>query len=296
MAYAFVPSYFDYGPRNATIKPLTINVHMAEGGGTVGFLARKNPNGVSVHYVIEYGGRIVQMLHESHVNGSINPRDIRTTDDPPYTFRGETIVYGATAAKRCLGIWWEDPNRATIGIEIEGFAKDGPNVVQAAALEVLVADIRTRQPGAPLVGHRDFADYKACPGKRIDWAALGGHARIGEQPEEPMIDGHPMAGGDGTVTLKEGRGLFDLVTGGAINPTDRVKTSYCRFHLAKPDGGDPKRQDGYLVRHSNRAYLAFEDAVDFVPATPSAPAPGPHSHNVSVDVDGQTIEGSVTFA
>ena len=113
MAYSFVPSYFDYGPRNAAIKPLTINVHMAEGGGTVGFLSRKNPNGVSVHYVIEYSGRIVQMLHESHVNGSINPRDIRTTDDPPYNFRGEWITYGVTAAKKALGQWWDDPNRAT---------------------------------------------------------------------------------------------------------------------------------------------------------------------------------------
>jgi hypothetical protein len=274
------------------IKPLTINVHMAEGGGTVGFLAKKNPNGVSVHYVIEGGGRVVQMLHESHVNGSINPRDIRTTDDPPYTFRGATVTYGATAAKRCLGIWWEDPNRATIGIEIEGFAKDGPNAVQAAALVRLVNDIRTRQPGAPLIGHRDLADYKACPGKRIDWAALGGHASAPAE-DEVMLDGWPLPGGDGTVTLKEGRGLFHPFTGQTINPEDRVKTSVCRWHLAEPDNGDPDRQEGYLVRHQNKPWIAFYKACDFEPAVPTT---GPHSHSVTTTVDGQTVEGTVTYS
>jgi hypothetical protein len=264
---------------------------MAEGGGTVGYLAKANPNKVSVHYVIEYSGRIVQMLREDHVNGTINPRDIRTTNDPPYTFNGETIVYGVTAAKAALGIWWSDPNRATIGIEIEGFAKDGPNAKQAASLVKLIADIRSRHPGAHNLGHRDFADYKACPGKRIDWPALGGHGAPSE--DEQMIPGHPMPGGDGTVTLKEGRGLFHPFTGETINPSDRVKTSYCKWHLIEPDNGDPNRQNGYLVRHANQPWIAFEDAVDFVPA--SAPAPGPHSHNVSVDVDGQTVEGTVTY-
>jgi hypothetical protein len=290
MAYPFVLSYFDYGSRGQT-PVLGVVVHMAEGGGTVGYLSRQNPNGVSVHYVVEYSGRVVQMLKESAVNGSINPRDIRTTNDPQYNFRGEWITYGVSAAKNALGPWWSDPNRATIGIEVEGFAAAGPNASQTTALTRLVADIRSRFPDAYLLGHRDFADYKACPGKRIDWAAMGGHARAATPDgDNPMIDGHPMPGGDGTVTLKEGRGLFDLVTGGAINPDDRVKTSYCRWHLIEPDGGDPNRQNGYLVRHSNRAYLAFEDAVDFVPA--GTPNTEPAVYDVIV---GGKPVGSVTL-
>jgi hypothetical protein len=164
---------------------------MAEGGGTVGYLAKRNPNGVSVHYVVEYGGRVVRMLDESHINGSINPRDIRTTDDPPYTYLGDTVVYGDSAARAALGIWWDDPNRATIGIEVEGFAKDGPNAKQTNSLVALVRDIRTRHPRAGLLGHRDFADYKACPGKRVNWAALGGHGEAASTGGDMAIDAAP---------------------------------------------------------------------------------------------------------
>lgn len=275
MAYTFVPSFYDYGPRNVNIRPLTINVHMAEGGGTVGYLAKDNPNKVAVHYVIEYGGRIVQMLHESHVNGSINPRDIRVTDDPPYTFRGEVIRYGATAAKRALGEWWDDPNRATIGIEIEGFAKDGPNATQAGALKRLVTDIRTRQPGAPLLGHRDFADYKACPGKRIDWGALGGHG-TGENGDDFMgLEGGPVEPGKGigSVTIKEGRGLVNLRTGKPQVPANAERSSFGRWRLAEPYGGEGiGRQMGYLVSLGAEGHIALDDVVEkYTPAEPEVP-------------------------
>lgn len=107
----------------------------------------------------------------------------------------------------------------------------------------------------------------------------------------PMLDGHPMPGGDGTVTLKPGRGYLDLVTGGTINnPTDRVKTSYCLWHLN--GATDPDRADGYLVRHAQHACLAFLDAVDFVPATPGAPEPEPQPYDVIV---GGKPVGSVTL-
>lgn len=272
MAYPFVPAFYDYGPRNVTIKPLAINIHMAEGGGTVGYLAKANPNHVSVHYVVEYGGRIVQMLHESHGNGSINPRDIRTTDDPPYTFRGEVIRYGVTAARKALGEWWDDPNRATIGIEIEGFAKDGPNAVQAAALLRLVNDIRTRQPGAPLTAHRDFADYKACPGHRIDWGALGGHGEA-EMKQPTITNLTPLM-----IDIAKGATYYavDAETPAGTNALERIGVrsdfgSYTkRSWVFDPDGtGDDKKRSLYWVVPTATAPIPAPEPPDPVPS----PAP-----------------------
>jgi hypothetical protein len=170
MAYPFVPAAHHYGPRLG--PALAFVVHMAEGGGTVGFLSRPNARGVSVHYVIEAGGRIVQMVHEDQATGSINPRDLRDGDDP-------NGFYGQTTARACLGGWYSDPNAATITLEMEGFARDGPNGRQAVALVELTDDVRTRFPRIGLLGHRDFQDYKPCPGKLIPWELIGGHGPAG---------------------------------------------------------------------------------------------------------------------
>jgi hypothetical protein len=177
MTYPFVHAKYDYGVRSGPVKAFLI--HMAEGGGTVAYLAGSPLRGVSVHYVIEYSGRIVRMLDESHASGSVNPQDIRTTDDA-------NGFYGVTAAKAVMDSWWKDPNAAVISLEIEGFAKDGPNADQQNALAQLVTDVWSRYPGMGLLGHRDFADYKQCPGTHIDWARLGGHGPAKPIPEEPM--------------------------------------------------------------------------------------------------------------
>src|SRR3989304_3822204 len=79
--YPFVSSAHDYGPG---LAPTAIVIHMAEGGGTVGFLARPDVagqpcrhRGVSCHFVVERSGRVVQMLPLDHVAGSLNPRRLR---------------------------------------------------------------------------------------------------------------------------------------------------------------------------------------------------------------------------
>jgi hypothetical protein len=164
MTYPFVAAAAQYGARKGPVKAFV--VHMAEGGGTVGFLSRPNARNVSVHYVIERTGRIVQMVRESEASGSINPNDLRTTDDP--------ATFGATVRKAVMGEWDRDPNSAAITVEVEGFAADGPNPAQQAALKALIADVRSRFPTMGLLGHRDFQDYKACPGKLIPWSELGG--------------------------------------------------------------------------------------------------------------------------
>jgi hypothetical protein len=93
---------------------------------------------------------------------------------------------------------------------------------------------------------------------------------------EDAMDFYPLPGGDGTVTIKEGRGLVNLVTGRAVQTTDYVKTSHCRIHLAESFGEGAGRQDGYLVRHAQQAHVALDDVVEtFVPSTvvPSDPVP-----------------------
>lgn len=179
MTYPFVAAP-DHWPRNG-VPVLAIAIHMAEGGGTVSWLMR--PDGNSSHYVVERTGRVVQMVQEDRAAGSIDPTKVRTTDDAPFTFEGEVVIYGVTANKAGLGEHWRNPNAAVIAIEVEGFARYGPNAAQRPALKALVADIRTRHPGIPALGHRDWQAYKACPGKRIPWADYGGH---GLSTEEEM--------------------------------------------------------------------------------------------------------------
>lgn len=174
MSYRYVQARYDYGPRKGPV--LAFVIHMAEGGGTVDYLAGSPARGVSVHYVIEYSGRIVQMLQEEHASGSINPTTLRTGDDPGG-------LYGWTYAKAALGDWATDPNAAVLSVEIEGFARNGPNVAQTIGLQALTVDVRDRHPTIALLGHRDFQSYKPCPGRLIPWKLIGGHGVPVEEPD-----------------------------------------------------------------------------------------------------------------
>jgi hypothetical protein len=176
MSYRYVQAKYDsYGNRTAT-KALV--VHMTEGSGTeadVDYLANNPLRGVSVHFVILKTGEIVQMLGWNRIAGSINPNELRTTDDPPYTSPdGARVVYGATLRDAIMGSWI---NGGLLAVEVGGKAVDGPNQAQSEALVRLLADVRTRYPGLPVLGHRDFTSTKGCPGHKVLWASLGGHGK-----------------------------------------------------------------------------------------------------------------------
>lgn len=170
-AAAFVPAWYDYGPFHKTV--VGFGIHMAEGGGTVGYLDNSGSppaRGVSVHFVIEYSGRIVQMLDITHACGGLNPADRSTNKG----------YYGHDTLVAVLGDNWTDPNAVSIQIEMEGFAAKGPNADQVAAVIKLVAELRAKIPtlrGA--FGHADQTDTKPCPGTtaamRGLFASIGGH-------------------------------------------------------------------------------------------------------------------------
>jgi len=169
-SFPFVASFYRLGQRQA--PALAFVVHMAEGGGTVGYLSRANTNHVSVHFVIERSGRTVQMLPLGEISGSINPGKLRADNDPPFTgYNDERVTYGRGPRLQVLGVTWDrNPNHAIITVEVEGFARNGPNADQRVALVKLYRYLVTKLPTIRgVLGHRDFQNYKACPGKLILW-------------------------------------------------------------------------------------------------------------------------------
>lgn len=207
---------------------LGIAIHMAEGGGTENYL--DNLDGNSSHYVIKYSGELVQMVPEAKAAGSMNPTLTRDDDDAAFTnYLGERIRYGITALKAVLGGWHRDANRVSIAIEIEGFAGKntstladplgGPNDKQERTLVALVNDIRDRRGALPAFGHRDQQKYKACPGRRIPWRLLGGHAVIPSSEAEPVpLTVTGVIATPGTVTIANISGVQAVQID---NPTQR---------------------------------------------------------------------------
>lgn len=281
MTYPFVPSPpSETWPRNAPIKAIAI--HIAEGGGTVSWLQR--PDGNSSHYVVERTGRIVQMVRESMAAGSINPLKVRRDDDQAFTYLGEAVRYGVTANKAALGEHWNNPNAAVIAIEVEGFARIGPNSAQRGSLRTLVMDIRRRHPGLPTLGHRDFQNYKACPGKLIPWVDYGGHGVQPEEDDEMLTFTLERETGDVVVTI-DGASAIRLDDGELIPVhKDETKEAMAFGKLAKPfgsgTGAQADRQSGYLLFGPRPAWLLAYAARE-VPTTG-----GDTKRFVAIAVDG----------
>jgi len=273
--YPYVRSAIDLGPARG--PRLAFVVHMAEGGGTVGYLSRPNPNDVSVHYVIEYSGRIVRMLGEDRMHTSIRTSTVRTTDD----INGP---YGAAAALSVLGPWARTittlgPNHASIAVEIEGFAGHGPNAGQAAALTRLYNDLRTRYPTIRSLGHRDFAVYKACPGAYIDWASIGGHGS-----EEDILRGLETVPApqlvSGVARMAVGAEVIRLHDRERIKITrDVVRDAVGPFRV--PDLGILM---GYLVSITGATCWVRETQANFAPD-----ALTPHTVTLTIDGEAYTV-------
>ena len=198
LPYRYRPAAHDYGTRSVPAQGIVF--HMAEGCNVAGYLAGDNVlRGVSAHFTIEANGEVVQMLPLDHVSGSLNPRDVRTSTDAGGKFgRRYTRYYDPD-------ILTGKANHRTISVEMAGRAGSpwscgdgaqfppGINEDQLAAAIGLVGRLRKRYKRPIGVNvHRDFADYKSCPGKTKNIMALldavGHGAEKQEPPVEPPVD------------------------------------------------------------------------------------------------------------
>lgn len=183
-----------YGKRDVPAQGIVF--HMAEGCNVASYLAGDNVlRGVSSHFTIEADGTVIQMVPLDKVSGSLNPRDVRTSNDPSGNYgRRFTKYYDPD-------ILTGKANHRTISVEMAGRASStwscgggapnppGINDAQLAAAIGLVKRLREKYKRPLGVnGHRDFADYKACPGNGKNLRALFeavGHGAEQQDPPQP---------------------------------------------------------------------------------------------------------------
>lgn len=179
--YPYVAARYDFGPRKAT---LGLCFHGAEAeAGVVGYLSRDPARRVSANFVCEASGRMVRMLPWDNTSGSMNPTD-RSTNK---------AYYGHDHLVDVLGDYWTDPNIAVISVEIEMYARQGPNIAQVASLIAWSKDMKARYPSIRgAIGHADQTDTKGCPGTtsnmKLVFASIGGHGLWQQEEPVPLIE------------------------------------------------------------------------------------------------------------
>jgi len=180
LGYRYVQATHDFGASG--VRKEGVVFHMAEGDRVVEYLSGDNVvRNVSATFAITTEGEVVQMLPLDHTSGSLNPRDVRTSTDPDgFWGRRWTRFYDAD-------ILTGRANQRTISIECAGRGVDGPNARQVAGVIELVEKLRARY-ARPIGfgGHRDFADYKLCPGRSAGVKAL--IAELGHGREDVPVD------------------------------------------------------------------------------------------------------------
>ncbi len=259
--YPYRQSWFDYGVRKG--DALGLMLHMAEGSGTVGYLDDKGtapPRGVSVHTVCDLAGVVTQMLPWDHASGSLNPAD-RSTDK---------AYFGHQHLVDVLGAGWTDPNSYVLSMEIEGFAKTGPNAKQVAAITAWCLDMKAQFPtlrGA--LGHADQTDTKGCPGvsfaMRSIFTAVGGHG---------LWEADVIKAGDG-INFGVERwvldGIHPVVSIGAPRLPDGTSDPALRLVLVGPGSDDVN----FVARTRLTAGAAAPGSAELLAALLAAELPAP---------------------
>lgn len=212
MSYPFVQAkWFTPGGMK---EPRAIVLHMAEGGGTVDWLTHP-PNDNSSHFVVEYSGRVVQMVRDGDADHSLH---WDTANWSASTCGG---TFASAVARRLLGDGVDDPNAHLFAVECEGTAAAGPNDKQRVSLRALIADLVNRHPTLRgLLGHRDFQGYKACPGCHVFDTFKHGEWEMAQLPitvEDDRKQVTQAKGGkwydlDGTTVVGQAAGDLDWRT------------------------------------------------------------------------------------
>ena len=269
--YPYVQARYDFGVRKGPTLGLMFHGAEAE-SGVVGYLSRNPARNVSANFVCERRtGRMVQMLAMTHASGSLNPAD--RSSDKSY--------YGATHLKAVLGSYWRDPNSAVISVEIEMYAKSGPDEAQVRSLIEWSNDMVGRFPtirGA--LGHADQTDTKGCPGMtaamKSVFAGIGGHGLWTPQEEpEPVVKFRILEPAVGTVTVAiDGAALVTLDDRRVAAPKGSVRDCFAKVELLEPLDANPgDRKTAWLVGkllgepENSQMALLLAYAGTFAPAT-----------------------------
>lgn len=280
--YPFVQARYDFGLRKG--PTLGLMFHGAEAtSGVVGYLSREPARNVSANFVCERSGRMVRMLNVNNASGSLNPND-RSTDK---------AYFGASHLKAVLGSWWTDPNSAVISVEIEMYAREGPNIAQVATLIDWSKDMVSRFPtirGA--LGHADQTDTKRCPGTttnmKLVFSSIGGHGLWTEPEEEPVLLYRILAPAVGTVTVAVDNA--DLVTPDGRRvpaPKGSVRDCYARVELLEPLDANPgDRKSAWLIGKLPTEPVNAEAALLLAYAGTFTPATTDTQHKVALAVNG----------
>jgi hypothetical protein len=125
----------------------------------------------------------------------------------------------------------------------------------------------------PCLGHRDFQNYKACPGKLIPWKDYGGHAVAGGTEDMPGVRWqYEDTAKAGWVTIVGDDHSYLNLSTGELHPI-AANTRKRAFGIASlVDRGisgpaDP-RKNGYII-NKEAAFVITDDAA-FQPDMPDA--------------------------
>jgi N-acetyl-anhydromuramyl-L-alanine amidase AmpD len=278
MSYPFVAAKWFSAGKRAEVRALAI--HFAEGGNTVHYFqdpTRGNPPrpvDVSSTFVIEYSGRIVQMVRDGDVD-HCQHISYGTWSYPGGLSRSRGVaVLGADVMNQA------DPtrvNRYVQAVELEGFRSKGMNADQEKALIALVAERRKRFPELRgLLGHGDIQN-KACPGALIPWDKLGGHGLfpiVPPQEEEEMGQSFTFDASLrlGRLTVTETGHAYQRLHDQTLAPivpgpdwTDREAFGPVKLTIPIPGGAGTDRTTAYIVTGKSGAAAVLAFSGTFTP-------------------------------